>query len=287
MKAADRLALRLLVDMNALAMFNGLDDDDDDDDEADLGTKRSMLCEMIDAREEWLYGLLEGVSDDALVALAQKRITNQPHLVEISKLFDKAGVEDHVRELLNVMVPGHDFDPEVDDNVLLPAGVRLEDIEFEGEHLREFVKLGAINWIDWILTQHRHFRVCVCGVAARAGELEVLKWARANGCLWNESTCSEAAYGGHLGVIQWARANGCPWNENTCAQAAQGGHLEILKWARARGCPWNHMTCSFAAYAGQFEVLKWGRAHGCPWHKADCARSSHAKIRAWVKEQAA
>jgi len=33
--------------------------------------------------------------------------------------------------------------------------------------------------------------------------VEVLKWARENGCPWAETTCSEAAYGGHLEVLSW------------------------------------------------------------------------------------
>ena len=45
--------------------------------------------------------------------------------------------------------------------------------------------------------------------------------------------------GGHLEVLKWARANGCPWDEGTCAYAAEGGHLEVLKWARENGCPWD------------------------------------------------
>ena len=38
--------------------------------------------------------------------------------------------------------------------------------------------------------------------------------------------------------MKWARENGCPWDEVTCAYAAQNGHLETLRWARenaARG----------------------------------------------------
>jgi hypothetical protein len=62
--------------------------------------------------------------------------------------------------------------------------------------------------------------------AARGGHLEVLQWARANGCEWDEYTCSDAARGGHLEVLQWARANGCEWDEGTCACAADGGRLE-------------------------------------------------------------
>ena len=49
--------------------------------------------------------------------------------------------------------------------------------------------------------------------------------------------CSLAAKGGQLEVLQWARANGCPWDEETCAFATIGGHLEVLQLARVNGCP--------------------------------------------------
>eukprot|EP00230_Micromonas_polaris_P008967 CAMPEP_0117645366 /NCGR_PEP_ID=MMETSP0802-20121206/11508_1 /TAXON_ID=38833 /ORGANISM="Micromonas sp., Strain CCMP2099" /LENGTH=190 /DNA_ID=CAMNT_0005450733 /DNA_START=85 /DNA_END=655 /DNA_ORIENTATION=+ len=42
-----------------------------------------------------------------------------------------------------------------------------------------------------------------------------------------------AAEGGHLEVLQWARATGCPWDEETCEYAAGGRHLEVLQWAHA------------------------------------------------------
>ena len=78
-----------------------------------------------------------------------------------------------------------------------------------------------------------------CMKAAEAGHLEVLKWARENGCPWDKRTCEFAAYYGHLEVLKWARENDCPWNEATCMKAAEAGHLEVLKWARERlpvGC---------------------------------------------------
>ena len=43
--------------------------------------------------------------------------------------------------------------------------------------------------------------------------------------------CTYAAVDGYLNLIKWARANGCSWNTQTCARAAQGGHLEVLQWA--------------------------------------------------------
>ena len=48
---------------------------------------------------------------------------------------------------------------------------------------------------------------------------------------------------GHLEVLKWARDNGCDWNERTCASAALRGHLEVLKWAQENGCKWDNHTC--------------------------------------------
>jgi len=53
-----------------------------------------------------------------------------------------------------------------------------------------------------------------------------------------------------LEVLIWAREQGCPWDEDDnpdenmdpesdcCALAAGGGHLEVLKWLREHDCPW-------------------------------------------------
>ena len=45
-----------------------------------------------------------------------------------------------------------------------------------------------------------------------------------------------AAFGGHLDVLKWARENGCEWDSDTCSDAALNGHLSVLKWARKNGC---------------------------------------------------
>ena len=47
----------------------------------------------------------------------------------------------------------------------------------------------------------------------------------------------EAALNGHLEVLKWARENGCPWDSFTCSYAALNGHLEVLRWAKENGCP--------------------------------------------------
>jgi hypothetical protein len=145
----------------------------------------------------------------------------------------------------------------------------------------------------------------LCRWSAYNGHLEVLQWARTDGCPWDPSTCSRAAYNGNLEILQWARVNGCPWNELTCADAAENGnlevlqwtcsraalngHLEVLKWARANGCPWNWRTCIYAARNGYLEVLKWARDNGCPWNEWTCSRAAlngHLEVLQWARANA-
>ena len=126
----------------------------------------------------------------------------------------------------------------------------------------------------------------LCRLAAEEGQLEILKWLRANDFRWDSRTCQWAAKCGHLEVLQWARANGCPWDEWTCTGAAEGGHLDVLQWARENGCPWNWLTCAYAARVGHLEMLQWARANGCPWNGCTCAYAKsnrHFELLTWAK----
>ena len=50
--------------------------------------------------------------------------------------------------------------------------------------------------------------------------------------------CYNAAEYGWLEVLKWARINGCPWDKHTCYWVAEArGHLEVVKWVRNYGCP--------------------------------------------------
>eukprot|EP00951_Prasinocladus_malaysianus_P048568 scaffold659976_cov41-Prasinocladus_malaysianus.AAC.1 len=68
--------------------------------------------------------------------------------------------------------------------------------------------------------------------------LELLAWARSQGCPWNRGTCEAAAACGSLEGLKWLRANGCPWDSNTCLVAMQAGHLAVYRWAVKSGCPY-------------------------------------------------
>ena len=104
----------------------------------------------------------------------------------------------------------------------------------------------------------------LCNTAAYNGDLPVLKLARAEararGDPWDERTCHWAAKAGHLEVLQWAKGQGCGWGAQTCYEAAWGGHLSVLIWARDEGCPWIKGDCERVAKRNaNHQMLEWIR----------------------------
>jgi hypothetical protein len=45
---------------------------------------------------------------------------------------------------------------------------------------------------------------------------------------------------GHVEILKWARANGCPWDWWLRTWAKEKGHDDILEWAKANGLPGSH-----------------------------------------------
>jgi hypothetical protein len=82
-------------------------------------------------------------------------------------------------------------------------------------------------------------------------------------------TCVVAAAYGHLDILQWARANDCPWDERTCLVAAAYGHLPALRWARQSGCPLDAWTCATMYNA----AVAWGFTDVAAWLEANEAGS--------------
>ena len=46
----------------------------------------------------------------------------------------------------------------------------------------------------------------------------------------NEYVCTTAADHGYLDILIWARENGCPWTEETYKRAHESGQIKVLEW---------------------------------------------------------
>ncbi|PNH08701.1 Ankyrin repeat domain-containing protein, partial [Tetrabaena socialis] len=73
--------------------------------------------------------------------------------------------------------------------------------------------------------------------AADAGQLEVCRWLRQQGCCpWDSySVLDAAAAGGHQDVCEWLLASGCPWSCWAASRAARGGHVGLMDWLLSMG----------------------------------------------------
>ncbi|MDE2101058.1 MAG: hypothetical protein KGL39_27675 [Patescibacteria group bacterium] len=74
--------------------------------------------------------------------------------------------------------------------------------------------------------------------AAAAADIGLLR-ARANGCPWDERVGEEAAWNGRLDVLKWARANGCSFADGPygiCYTAWKSIQQEVLRWLKTNGC---------------------------------------------------
>jgi hypothetical protein len=98
-----------------------------------------------------------------------------------------------------------------------------------------------------------------CFRVAQTNKLELLKWAREEKkCKWDEKTISMAARQGNLEMVKYCVANECPVDEYACGWAAAQGHLEVLKYLREKvKAPWDWRTAAWAALNGHLHILEY------------------------------
>jgi hypothetical protein len=122
----------------------------------------------------------------------------------------------------------------------------------------------------------------------------MLRWAREQGCAWDEQHVISAAAGsGNTEMVAWilqqpnficslqairaAAARGdtamcaclraqqppAPWHLSACCAAARGAHFETLRWLHEHGCPWDSDSIHFsAAQGGSVDVMAYVQAQG-------------------------
>jgi hypothetical protein len=107
----------------------------------------------------------------------------------------------------------------------------------------------------------------VISFAAAERHLEIIKWAKSEGCEWGENAVTCAVVGGSLEIIIWLRENGCPWDENCILAAAYYGDLVILKWMKNNGFVFDERILEKvykeAKQENHLKVMEWLHENGC------------------------
>ena len=105
-----------------------------------------------------------------------------------------------------------------------------------------------------------------CYRVALTNKLELLKWAREEKkSKWDEWTINMAARQGNLEMVKYCVANECPIDEWACAHAASGGQLECLKYLHEEvKAPWASLVLDFAHTNKHLECLRYAVEKKCP-----------------------
>jgi hypothetical protein len=187
-------------------------------------------------------------------------------------------------------------------------------------------KNAAINShlhiLKWVVENGMILSETICPIAARNGRLDILQFARLNGCGWfhNISVPDVASEHGYLHILKWSHENGAEiWPDACINGALKGGHLDIVIWlyqefqlprgfciVELASCYRNNMhiinwvisngyrcnvnkttVCANAARKGDLQTLKWARSEGFTWDEKVCTNSAahgHLEVLQWARE---
>lgn len=122
--------------------------------------------------------------------------------------------------------------------------LRARGCAWDEDVCRVAAETGNLEVLKW-LRDPSHYSICpINGFAwtraAVNGQLHVLKWLHSNeqssGNLGSD-ICASAVLGKHIEVLKWARSCGYVWDWRCVECAAANGTPEILQWLRENGAP--------------------------------------------------
>jgi hypothetical protein len=126
----------------------------------------------------------------------------------------------------------------------------ISTLEFAWDNIQWGAKDGY-----WCVIHQPRF----CQEVAETNKLELLKWIREEKkCKWNESTIGVAAKKGNLEMVKYCVANECPVDAWASILAPKNGQLECLKYLHEEvKVPWDHDTAAWAAHRRHLHILEY------------------------------
>ena len=170
-------------------------------------------------------------------------------------------VEKHVISRLNQTDVKFLYDVNGETRELIKRAARSGIKLAEKFKIEEMSSISALEfaWENRSLWPSEWDETDFCKKVALTNKLELLKWIREEKkCAWDEETSAVAARQGNLEMVKYCVANRCPINASSCRNAARNGHLECLKYLHEEAeAPWDWKTASEAAENGHLHILEY------------------------------
>ena len=178
-------------------------------------------------------------------------------------------VEKHVMCELNGTVLKFFYEVNTETRKLIKRSSRKGELK-EKLKVEELSSISTLEvaWEIWeLLPSYDWIHVGdFCYLVAQTNKLELLKWAREEKkSKWDQGTINLAARQGNLEMVKYCVANECPIDEWACAHAASGGQLECLKYLHEEvKAPWASLVLDFAHTNKHLECLRYAVEKKCP-----------------------
>jgi hypothetical protein len=116
---------------------------------------------------------------------------------------------------------------------------------------------GELFTVIWLYYEHNcALNSQVDAYSAGGGRIEVLKWLKQQGIVFDEVTVYSAAMAGQHFTCGYLLSEGCRWDESAVYAAALNSHWDTVRWLHAQGCPWDFVQIGTeAARQGSIEGM--------------------------------
>ena len=98
-------------------------------------------------------------------------------------------------------------------------------------------------------------------ICSSIDSFEMLKWAVESGFKLSMSNVLYAIYSGDLDTVKWLRANNAPWGKSIDLYLGRSGNLELVQWVLANGLD-DRNLCMNAVIHGHLHILEWALDNG-------------------------
>lgn len=122
----------------------------------------------------------------------------------------------------------------------------------------------VIEMLEWLYDKIKTFQHFAFPVAAKIGNLSIMKWLFYKGCEFDYALL-RATDNGNIDNITWLLANGCPRMDGCFSGPAKKGNLELMKWLYENDFKPDSGSFSCAAEKGIRENMIWLYQIGCPF----------------------